>query len=131
MDASPSFTHYREFLPYYVAMHSLRATRRLHLAGSLGGLILAFAGLMTGKARWLLAWPAFGYAAAWPAHWLIEKNNPASFGHPLWSLRGDLEMAAMMLRGRDNELALMARDYLRANPDRRTCNNWPLQVVAA
>jgi len=44
--------------------------------------------------------PVLGYGFAWPSHWLIEGNNPASFGHPLWSLRGDLRMLRLTWAGR-------------------------------
>ncbi|UQX88793.1 DUF962 domain-containing protein [Jatrophihabitans telluris] len=125
MAERPQFSNYREFFPYYVAMHSRAATRRLHFAGTVTGLSVAMIGLLTGRPRLLAAFPLIGYGTAWPAHWLIEKNNPASFGHPAWSLRGDLEMVGYMLRGRDRELTIIARDYLRAHPDQRTRANWP------
>ena len=86
------FANYREFFPYYVAMHSQALTRRLHFVGTMLGLLLTVIGLVTGRRRLLPALPVLGYGFAWPSHWLVEGNNPASFGHPLWSLRGDFEM---------------------------------------
>ncbi len=126
------FDSYREFFPYYVAMHSRAATRRLHFAGTLTGLLLTAAGLLTSRRRLIPALPVLGYGFAWPSHWFIEGNNPASFGHPLWSLRGDVEMISIMLRGRDHELGIMARDWLTAHPEHRTPANWkgPLRLVA-
>lgn len=118
------FSSYREFFPYYVAMHSKAATRRLHFGGTLVGFTVALAGLVTGRPKLLAAFPLIGYGTAWPAHWFIEKNNPASFGHPAWSLRGDVEMVTYMLRGRDAELSRIARDYLQAHPEDRTAANW-------
>ncbi len=118
------FATYADFFPYYVAMHSKPLTRRLHAGGTLTGLAVAIVGLLTGRPKLLTALPALGYGTAWPAHWLVEKNNPASFGHPLWSLRGDAQMIGFMLRGRDAELTLIARDYLRMNPEYRTVSNW-------
>ena len=53
-----------------------------------------------------------GYTFAWTSHFAIEKNKPASFGHPLWSMRGDWKMIGMMLAGRDRELTEMARTAL-------------------
>ncbi|CAN5373688.1 hypothetical protein BH10ACT8_BH10ACT8_26850 [soil metagenome] len=124
MSEHPDFPSYREFFPYYVAMHSKRLTRRLHFAGSVTGLLIAMFGLVTGRRRLLGALPLLGYGTAWPAHWFIEGNNPASFGHPLWSLRGDAEMVAYMARGRDRELSVIARDWLHAHPESRTPANW-------
>lgn len=112
MAQRPEFDSYEAFFPYYVAMHSKPATRRVHFAGTTLGLVLAVIGLLTRRPRMLVALPGCGYGFAWPAHWFIEKNNPASFGHPLWSLRGDFEMISYMLRGRDAELSEIAQAYL-------------------
>lgn len=111
------FDSYEEFWPYYVAMHSKAATRWVHLAGTLTGLTLSAYGLVSGRRKFLPALPVIGYGTAWPAHFLIEKNNPATFGHPLWSLRGDAQMIRMMLAGRDHELAETAAKWLAENRD--------------
>lgn len=111
MSTSP-YASYEEFWPFYVAMHSRRATRWLHLTGTLTGLAVSAYGALWGPRRLLLGLPALGYGVAWSAHFLVERNNPATFGHPLWSLRGDAEMIRMMLSGRDQELAETAEQWL-------------------
>ncbi|MER0243437.1 DUF962 domain-containing protein [Streptomyces sp. HSW2009] len=111
------FASYDTFWPYYVAMHARPATRWVHLAGTLTGLALAARALAGRRPVGVLALPLVGYGTAWPAHFLIEGNNPATFGHPLWSLRGDRQMIAMMLAGRDAELSAIARDWLAAHPE--------------
>ena len=44
--------------------------------------------------------PIVGYGFAWIGHFAIEKNRPATFQYPLWSLIADWKMWAMMLVGR-------------------------------
>lgn len=105
------FGTFEEFWPYYVAMHSKAATRWVHLVGTLTGLGVTVYGLARGRRRYLAALPVIGYGTAWPAHFLIEGNNPAAFGHPLWSLRGDARMITTMLAGRDAELAETAAKW--------------------
>ena len=52
--------------------------------------------------RWSLLWavPVAGYAFAWVGHFVFEKNSPATFRHPLYSLRGDFTMLRDVLTGR-------------------------------
>jgi hypothetical protein len=51
-------------------------------------------------ARWFWLAPLFGYGFAWIGHFVFEKNRPATFSHPLYSLAGDWVMYADILRGR-------------------------------
>src|SRR5262249_37797635 len=88
----PRFASFREFYPYYLAQHANRTSRRLHLVGSLlalGGVALALA---SGRWPWLLAAALAGYLPAWAGHFFFEGNSPATFRHPLYSLRGDFTM---------------------------------------
>src|SRR5512134_3010763 len=94
-----------EFWPFYVAQHLDPANRALHFLGtSLALAALAAAATLT--PWWALAVPLVGYGPAWIGHFFFEKNKPATFRYPLWSLRGDLRMYALLWRGRmDAELA--------------------------
>jgi hypothetical protein len=111
-DCPSRYTTYEQFWPYYVAMHSRSSTRWAHLVGTTLGAATAAHGLVRlRRPAWLLFWPLMGYGAAWPSHFLVERNNPASFGHPAWSLRGDFEMIRYMLTGRDAELSRIAAGW--------------------
>ncbi len=93
------------FWPIYVAEHRSRLNRRLHLAGTILYLAVLALLLSTHRMAWLWAVPVIAYGFAWAGHFLIEKNRPATFKHPLLSLVGDHKMAALMLVGRmDGEM---------------------------
>ena len=95
----PRFETFEEFWPYYLSEHWNPATRALHFAGT--ALVLASLGLgFVASAWWLLAAPVFGYGLAWIGHFFVEKNRPATFTYPLWSLRGDFRMFRFMLLGK-------------------------------
>ena len=94
------FASFREFYPYYLQQHSNRASRRLHVTGTLLAIAAAGAALVSGRRLWLLALPVAGYLPAWLGHLLFEGNEPATFRHPLYSLRGDFTMALEVLTGR-------------------------------
>ena len=94
------YQSFAEFYPYYLQEHSNPVCRRLHYAGSLLVLaILAYA-LLTQQWLWLLAMPLAGYGFAWVGHFVFEKNRPATFTDPLWSLMGDWVMFKDVLTGR-------------------------------
>lgn len=94
---------YAEFWPYYLREHSKPETRRLHYLGTLIGLGVAVAGVVTGNYWWLLLALIPGYAFAWVGHFVIEKNRPATFKYPLWSFISDFRMCALFLTGKLEE----------------------------
>src|SRR5918993_4610438 len=94
---------FEEFWPYYVEEHSQPATRALHFAGTAAALACLAALAAKGKWKWLPLALAPGYAAAWAGHFLVEKNRPATFKYPLWSLMADQKMFALMLTRRMEE----------------------------
>ncbi|MEC7728244.1 MAG: Mpo1-like protein [Pseudomonadota bacterium] len=100
MSNQHTFNNYSEFDPYYLEEHSDVTCRRLHFAGSLLVLIVAVWALASGKLLWLLALPVIGYGFAWVGHFKFEKNRPATFKYPLYSLMGDWVMFRDMLIGR-------------------------------
>jgi hypothetical protein len=99
-------TTYEEFWPEYVRAHQNPINRALHVVGTLTGAALAVRGALSLRPRRVLKGFAVGYAFAWVGHFVFEGNKPASFGHPLWSFRGDWEMLYRIFTGSmDAELA--------------------------
>jgi hypothetical protein len=132
MPSSSDFPSYEAFWPYYLAMHSRAATRRLHAVGTLAGAGFALDGIVRRGSWRALSWlPTVAYSFAWPSHFILERNNPATFGHPLWSLRGDVTMIRMMLTGRDAEIGRIAREWLAAHPEDGTAPGWRSEATAA
>jgi len=96
------FGSYAEFWPYYLAEHSRPGTRALHFAGTGLALVLLAAGLVTLTPLLILLAVVAGYLFAWIGHFVIERNRPATFSHPWWSLVSDWRMFFLFLAGRLN-----------------------------
>src|SRR5437762_3307661 len=106
MDGAPmDIRTFADFWPYYVRAHSQTRTRILHAIGSV--LAIVSVGLAFAISLWfLLLAPVIGYAFAWYAHFFVEHNKPATFGHPFYSLLADYRMLFLMMAGRmDEEVA--------------------------
>ena len=94
------FDSFDAFWPYYLREHAKPRTRALHYIGT--SLVVAFAlvGVISANAWVLVAMPVAGYLFAWLAHFLVERNRPATFTYPLWSLYADFRMWALWVAGR-------------------------------
>ena len=90
---------FEEFWPHYLGEHLNPTNRALHFIGTSLVYLIVVAGVAL-SARWFIAAPLVGYGLAWVGHFFIEKNRPATFTYPLWSLRGDFRMHARTLTGR-------------------------------
>lgn len=100
MKNTQRFNSFAQFYPFYLAEHSNSTCRRLHFAGT--SLVLALLVYILASSSWLLllALPVAGYGFAWVGHFFFEKNRPATFQHPLYSLLGDFVMYRDMLVGK-------------------------------
>ncbi len=91
---------FEEFLPEYLAAHSDRRTQLCHAAGTMTAVAILAAAIFTRRPLLIPVALVAGYAPAWFSHWVFEKNQPKTFEHPFYSLRGDFVMLARVLTGK-------------------------------
>ena len=91
---------YEEFWPFYLQEHARPQTRNLHYIGTALVIGIGLIALLMQKWLLLVAMPITGYFFAWVSHAFVEKNKPATFSHPLWSLISDFRMFFLWISGR-------------------------------
>ncbi len=94
------FKNFSEFYAFYLSEHSDPRNRRLHFLGCLAVIIIILYSLLAQEWLALILVPLFGYGSAWIGHFFIEKNKPATFKHPIYSLLGDWKMFLGIITGK-------------------------------
>jgi len=102
MNESIRKNDFGQFWAFYLAAHSRPWTRRLHIFGTLLGLVLVALGIIKGQWELLALAVVIGYGLSWLSHFFIEHNRPATFKHPWWAFRSDLKMFRLWLNGQLN-----------------------------
>lgn len=95
------YTSLKDFYPYYLEEHQNPTCRRLHFIGT--GLLFVILGVALYLSNyWLLFLiPVVGYGFAWVGHFFYEKNKPATFQYPFYSLASDFILFFDLLRGKE------------------------------
>ena len=100
-----------EFYPYYLTEHSLPVNRSFHFIGTALVIVLLITSLYTLNWKYFVLIPIAGYGFAWVGHFFLEKNRPATFTYPLYSLGSDFVMFWHILTGKiDEKLAEAKRE---------------------
>ncbi len=94
------FESFSEFYPYYLSQHGDRLNRRLHFTGLLTALVILAIAIIFQKWVLLILLPIFGYGFSWIGHFFFERNKPATFKYPLYSIMGDIVMFKDILLGK-------------------------------
>jgi hypothetical protein len=98
-DQTERYRTFAAFYPFYLTEHVNRVSRRLHVVGT----TLVIAALVCGFLvdwRFFVAAPLVGYGFAWVGHFVFEKNRPATFKYPLYSLAGDFRLWFEVVTGK-------------------------------
>ncbi|MFN8287059.1 MAG: DUF962 domain-containing protein [Chitinophagales bacterium] len=93
------YNSFWSFYPYYLTEHARPINRTLHFIGTAGVISLAIAAIVTQKWVLFAFLPLCGYGFAWFGHFMLEKNRPATFKYPFYSLGSDFVMFWHILTG--------------------------------
>lgn len=97
---SKRFASFAEFYPFYLGEHANRTCKLLHFIGTWLVLAVAFTAAVLGEPLLLWLMPVVGYGFAWAGHFFFERNRPATFKYPVYSLLGDFVMWKDIMTGR-------------------------------
>lgn len=106
MTTAKKFNSLKEFYPFYLTEHSNSTSRILHFIGT-GLVILILISTLYTQVWWRMALiPFVGYGFAWVGHFFFEKNTPATFQYPFYSLASDFIMFWDLLIGKEKFLPM-------------------------
>jgi hypothetical protein len=92
--------NFEAFWPVYLREHRCVRCRLVHYLAALTVVALITTSACA-ECWWLLcAAPLAAYGLAWFGHFVFEKNRPATWVYPLWSLRAEWRMCGLALTGR-------------------------------
>ena len=95
------YSSLKEFYPYYLTEHQNPTSRGLHFIGTGLVLVVLVTAITMAQYIWLAAIPVIGYGFAWVGHFFFEKNKPATFTYPFYSLASDFLLFFDLLRGKE------------------------------
>lgn len=117
-DIDKKYTSLSSFYLHYLYEHRHAKNRALHYVGTSGFIALLILSIIWQYWILLAFIPFVGYGFAWIGHGLIERNKPATFTHPLYSLASDFIMYFHWITGRlSGQLNAMEKHYGLSNKD--------------
>lgn len=100
--STKKFKSLQEFYPFYLSEHQNTTSRVLHFIGTFLVVICLIGGLLFHDLRFIIAVPFLGYGFAWIGHFFFEKNKPATFQYPAYSLASDFLLFWDLLNGKQS-----------------------------
>lgn len=94
------YQSFKEFYPFYLSQHQNGVCRTLHYIGTICLLSLLVFAIVKEMYALIALTPLVGYGFAWVGHFVFEKNRPATFKYPLYSLMGDFIMFYELTTGK-------------------------------
>jgi hypothetical protein len=91
-EADKRYRTFEDFYPFYLTEHVNPVSRRLHVIGTSLVVLCLILAMIYAEPLWLIAMPFIGYGFAWAGHFFFEKNKPATFKYPAFSLMGDFRL---------------------------------------
>ena len=101
--ADSKFHSISDFYLFYLSEHRKLSTRAMHFVGTALVIICLLYAVATQKWVLLLLIPVLGYGFAWISHAFLERNKPATFTYPFYSLGSDFIMFWDIITGRINK----------------------------
>lgn len=94
------FNNFSEFYPFYLSQHRSTFNRKLHFISTILYISNLIYQLVFGRLIYIAFCPVLAYGPAWYGHYFYEKNKPATFLYPFYSLAGDFVMFFDILFGK-------------------------------
>ena len=94
------YKSFEDFYPYYIAEHDHKYTKLMHFIGTSISIYFLIKFILSFNFLFILYGLLAGYGFAWIGHFFIEKNKPATFKYPFYSLKGDYKMYLEILQGK-------------------------------
>ncbi|HPG88847.1 MAG TPA: DUF962 domain-containing protein [Hyphomicrobium sp.] len=95
-----TYATFDEFWLDFLRAHSKPGTRAFHYAGMLAALWLGVMFAMSGQGYLLVLAILAPYVLGFASHALVEHNKPVSLKHPVYSVRGAVQMFVLWAIGR-------------------------------
>ncbi len=109
--------NFDEFWPHYLEQHRRAGCRVMHYLAAITAVTLLVIACCAACPWTMMSVPIAAYLLAWLGHALIERNRPATWRYPVWSLRAEVRMVTLAVRGRLGDELRRAGPGTSARPD--------------